>query len=77
MKVLFFPSKITKIDSRFAVKALNKRHYDVLLCLQDNSNDFSQRNFTFTSYLDNQGKYHHLYELTRDKFFIRVLDTKI
>lgn len=25
-----------------------------------NSNDFSQRNFTFTSYLDNQGKYHLL-----------------
>ena len=41
------------------------------------SNDFNQRNFTFTSYVDNQGKYHHLYELTRDKFFIRVWDTKI
>lgn len=73
-------SEIARVDSRFVAQAFDKRHSDVLRDLKNLldpksglSSNFSQRNFAFTSYTDNQGKKRPCYRLTRDGFVMLIM----
>lgn len=73
-------SETVRVDSRFVAQAFDKRHSDVLRDLKNLldpksglSSNFSQRNFAFTSYTDNQGKKRPCYQLTRDGFVMLIM----
>jgi len=59
-----------KTTSRIVADSFGKLHKDVLKSVRnlECSNDFSERNFAPTSYVDVQGKEHTEYAMTRDGF---------
>ncbi|MCK3655004.1 hypothetical protein A4G19_04265 [Pasteurellaceae bacterium Macca] len=72
---VFHKQDTAMTDSQRVATVFGKRHADVLRAIEslDCSPEFSQRNFAFANYIDEQGKKRPLVQMTQDGFTFLVM----
>ena len=75
LELVIVENEVPKTTSLLVAKFFGKRHSEVLrkIDLLDCSKEFSERNFASADYLDEQGKFRRMVNMTKDGFVFLVM----